>query len=258
MIRVRRARTGARVLIAAAASVLAFALLAPAAHAEDEDGGLTLSETELGVSVKVLGPAAGTTQPPAGGGATIPSSPANSGGTKGSSGSNADPVVTSPAADTPLDGELAVAGGLYLGDLNASASPTLNPFEGSTELWFTVRNRSQETVDAAADFSLANVFGGRLSIARVEITALKPGESRVVSTVLPGSGQWPVVVGRATFTPPSVIDGQQTAAADRAVTVFVFPWLLLIGGVLLVVGLIILRVTRQIEAPAAQAVAVPA
>ncbi|MDF2491541.1 MAG: hypothetical protein K0R60_204 [Microbacterium sp.] len=253
-----RRRAAARALLALAAALVVVTTAVVPAHAAAEDDDPAGSETSFGVSVKVQGPPAGTapSAPPAlgPGGSTTVSSP------RGSSGSSApSAVTTSPAPAPPEPGDLAVAGGLYIGDINGASAPTINPLEGRTELWFTVRNFSDETIDAAADFSLATAWGARIAGERVGIDALKAGEVRVITTTLQGSGQWPLVVGRVTFEPPATVDGQETAAVSRAATVFVLPWLLLIAGLLVAIAAILLRLSSQvIDRPTAAIPAVSA
>lgn len=207
-----RLRATARVALAAGAALVAVSLLAVPAHAADDDG----ASGGIGLTVPVIGsavtPATGTA--------------AGSSGRGSGTGGGVDAVVTAPAEEpAPAEGDLLIAGGLYLSDITGTSRPTPNPLEGKADLWFTLRNLSTDTIDATADFSIATLTGALIDDARVEIAGLKPGESRVVGATLSGTGQWPFVAGRVTLNPPDEIEGQPTAAVSRAAVVYVFPWL---------------------------------
>lgn len=233
-------RVWARVLLtAAAALVAATAVVTPAAADDGQPG----SELGVGLWVPILPTHVKTAAPPASGsGATS---------TGAGAGAAAPSSVVTQTQNTPGSGDMVIAGGLYLGDVSASSRPTLNPFEGRTELWLTLRNLSTDTIDATADFSLATFYGERIDGSRVEITGLKPEETRVVGTMLQGSGQWPFVVGRVTVDPPDTIAGQKTAPVSRATVVYVFPWLLAIALVLVALALVLLKLSASILASAA-------
>jgi hypothetical protein len=264
-----RVRFAARASLAVAVSLAALAAaVGPAWGAGDE-----AAPGESNISVKVLGPSAAPSASPGsgsgnggsngtgGGGSSGAGAGSSSGGGRGSAtgtgSSNGDSVVPQPEGSEPGIDEIAIAGGLYLSDISGSSSPTFNPFDGRTDLWMTVRNLSDETVEATADFSLATLWGTRIDGSVVKVSGLKPGEVRVVSATLHGSGQWPAIVGRATFTPPDTVAGQQTAPVSRAAVVYVFPWLVLVLAVIVGVALIVLRVTtrfvREDVAPAVTA-----
>lgn len=222
-----RVRGWARSILAAGVALVAVSLIAVPAHADDTDA------DGIGISVPVVGTSAPAQSAPPVGRSSSGASPA--------SGANA--VATDSPAPVPAAGDMEIAGGLYLSDIGGTSRPTLNPLEGATELWVTLRNLSSETIDATADFSIATVFGARIDGAEVRVHSLKPKETRVVTTTLSGSGQWPFVVGRVTLTPPAQIDGQQTAAVSRAAVVYVRPWLLLTGLALIALAVVILRIT---------------
>lgn len=243
----RMLRATARGLLGLAAVLVATTIvIAPASAADGLDG-----DTEFNVSVKVLK----TTASPTPSVSPSRSTSATTGSGSGSgSGSATTPSAVNTAAGDQIvgDDDVTIVGGLYISGIEGATSPSVNPFDGRADFWFTVRNYSNETVDAAAEFSLATVFGGRIDGERVTIKQLKAGEVRVVSSTLSGSGQWPLVVGRVTFDPPAVIDGQQTADVSRAVLVPVFPWLLVIAAVLVAIAIVLLQLGRSFAAtPAA-------
>ncbi|MDY0830644.1 hypothetical protein SK224_16025 [Microbacterium sp. BG28] len=231
-----RVRGWARSILATGAALVAVSLIAFPAHADDADA------DGIGISVPVVGTSApAKSTPPVGRTASAASQT-----------SGANTVATDSPAPVPAAGDMEIAGGLYLSDISGTSRPTLNPLEGTTELWVTLRNLSSETIDATADFSLATAFGTRIDGAGVHVRSLKPKETRVVTATLSGSGQWPFVVGRVTLTPPARIDGQETAAVSRAAVVYVLPWLLLTGFALIALAVVLLRITATtIGAPCA-------
>lgn len=168
------------------------------------------------------------------------------GGTGSSSGS-----VTSPAGQSTPANEVSVGGGLYVGGLNGSGMPSIDPGDGSVEMWFTVRNSSSSPVDATADFWMDGaIFSNRLgAVDGVPIAALQPGETRVVTASVHGVGQWTLVSAHVTFTPPATVDGAAATAVTRDALVLVFPWLLVLGAVVVVLAFVIVRVVRAALPP---------
>ncbi|MCC4909799.1 hypothetical protein [Microbacterium sp. cx-59] len=233
----------ARFLVAAGAAMLTVSLLSLPAHAEDTSSG----DGGIGLSVPVIGTTAPTTGGPSSG--AVPSVRGSS--SSGSGGAPSTGVTTDAAAPEPAASDILIAGGLYLGDVNGSSRPTVNPFEGTTDLWVSLRNLSDDTIDLTADFRIVAPTGAELAEHRVSVTGLKPDETRVVNARLSGAGQWPWVSGRVTIDPPDVIAGQQTAPVTRETVVFVFPWLGLIGLVLVVLALVLMRLGATLAAPAA-------
>lgn len=239
-------RSGARVLWATGAAMLVVGLIGLPAHAADDSSG------DIGVSAPVLGtnaPASGGSGTGAGAGSSTPPRGSSSGG----AGSAPAAPVTDAATPEPAANDILIAGGLYLGDVNGSSRPTVNPLEGRVDLWVTLRNLSEDTVDATADFRIVTPTGAELASRRVDVSGLKPQETRVVGATLEGAGQWPWVSGRVTIDPPDVISGQQTAPVTRETVVFVFPWLAMIGLVLVALALVLLRLGASVAAPPAPA-----
>lgn len=224
-----RARRWMRALAATAAACIALGAAAVPATAADDDEG-----SGLGISVTVISPV--------GGGGAGPTSTTRPGTRQVTPGASASAVNTSAGAPEPAAADVEVAGGLFLSDIEGSTRPTANPFEGGSELWFTLRNSSTDTLDLTADFSLATLYGARIDGELVQVTAVKPGETRVVGVTLAGGGQWPFVVGRVTIDPPDTISGHATAPVARAGLIWVFPWMVLIAAVLVALSVILLRV----------------
>lgn len=145
-----------------------------------------------------------------------------------------------PAAD-----EFSIGGILYVSGLSTAYSPSIDPLSGELAVQYTVRNVSGETIDSSSRFWVTNAFGAELSaVDPVQVTALKPGESRVVSAVLPGVGQWTFASAHMTLTPPATVAGVELQPLTRDVFVVLPPWFLLaliaIGGV----AYVIVRIVR--------------
>jgi hypothetical protein len=226
--------------------MVGLSLLSLPAYAADDSAG------DIGISVPVIGPSSTPAHgaPNGEGGGKPLGGTAPTGGGSGSGSLAPDSAVaTDTDSPEPVAGDMLIAGGLYLSDIGGASRPTVNPFEGTADLWVTLRNLSSDTIDASADFSIATFTGARIDGRRVQIQGLKPGESRVVGTTLSGTGQWPFVVGRVTIDPPDAIAGQATTEVSRAGVVYVLPWLGLIGLVLVVLAIALLKLTTSTIAP---------
>jgi hypothetical protein len=232
-----------------ALGIVVGALLAPgaalaAAHATDPAGTDNLSVVISDDPSPSSSPDPSTTAPvggqngapgrPAPGGAG--SSPAGSTGGAGPAGAGA-----APASD-----EVSLSGALYVGGLTASATPSPDPGQGTVTLWFTVRNASESTIDATADFWMnSQLFGTRIdSEDDVAIAGLAPGESRVVSAQLTSAGQWTLIDAHVTLTPPDSVDGMPLSPVTRDALVVAFPWLIAASAGAVLLGLLVLHVLR--------------
>jgi hypothetical protein len=165
-------------------------------------------------------------------------------------GSVVDPAGVVTEGDLPtltLD-EVDLGGMLSIGGLSSSYRPSFNPFGGDLELSFTVRNTSQSTVDATADFWMEGPFGLRISSADdVAVAALKPGETRTVSASLPGVGQWTILTAHTTFTPPETVDDVPLTPLTRDATVFALPWFVVLLVALGLAAWVVVLVLRRRE-----------
>ena len=168
--------------------------------------------------------------------------------------SSTTPVNT--VATDPLDDQVGLGGVVFISGLTSTNNPSINPLEGRITVRFTVRNVSDESLDATAKFWITNVVDAQLSERTVKVAALAAGESRVVETSLGGVGQWTVLTTHMTFTPPKEVDGTTLVPVTRDAMVFVEPWfvasaLLLAAGAYGVVYLLRLtRVARLARVPA--------
>ncbi|SIS14946.1 hypothetical protein [Microbacterium sp. RURRCA19A] len=241
-----------RLVVAAVLLASVAGAAAPAVAADDADAGTPLSVTitdgstptpTASTSTGSGGSTAGSGRP--GTGSAVGGSSGGTTSGAGSSGGGTTQPETNPA------GEVSVAGMLYVGGLNGSTAPSVNPGDGTVDLWFTVRNASKSVIDATAEFSLDGaLFSNRLdTTSEVAITALHPGETRVVAASLHGAGQWTLLTGHVTLTPPESVDGTALAPVTRDGFFLLFPWLILSIVVVLAVAWAIVRVVRDALPP---------
>ncbi len=147
---------------------------------------------------------------------------------------------------TAPTGEVSIAGMLYVGGLNAAATPAVDPAGGVVDVWFTVRNASSSPIDATADFSMdTGIFPQRLdTVDDVAVPALQPGETRVVAARLKHGGQWTLLSTHVTLTPPESVDGVALTPVTRDALALMFPWVLISLAVLVAVALTLVQVIR--------------
>ena len=84
-------------------------------------------------------------------------------------------TVVIAGGGTAPTGEVSIAGMLYVGGLNAAATPAVDPAGGVVDVWFTVRNASSSPIDATADFSMdTGIFPQRLDTVVTAILRIDP------------------------------------------------------------------------------------
>lgn len=222
----------ARVLLVASLALGGLFSAGAASAATTDDGA---SESGYGLSVTVTSPTPTPTPDPS----APPVGP-----TAGGNGAGSAPVqrttttvdtktTTTPLAAVPTSNQVSLGGKLFLDGVRSSYQPSVNPFDGTVTVGFTVKNVSNETIDADARFWATGPFGNDLgSVDKVAVTKLAPGESRVVSAELAGVGQWIFINAGYTFTPPATIDGVAVAPISRTAPLFVFPWALAVVALL--------------------------
>ena len=220
-----RTRRAVQVVLVAALAVggLWSASAASATTADDGSG-----QSGYGLSVTVTSPTP-TPTPATSPTLTPPVTP-------GSSAAGSSPVqrtmttvdtktTTTPVVAVPTSNQASLGGKLFLDGVHSSYQPSVNPFDGTVTVAFTVKNVSKETVDATARFWATGPFGNDIgSVDKMAVTQLAPGESRVVSAELPGVGQWIFINAGYTFTPTATIDGVAVAPISRTAPLFIFPW----------------------------------
>lgn len=231
----------------------------PGASASTSDG--------VGITALVCGPTASPTVGSTGGG-TSPGGvrPVTGGvgvtgtGTStslGGSPGGGSPSSVAPSAPAPatLVDSVDLGGILSIGGLSTGSAPSINPFSGEVQMWFTVRNMSRSSMDMTVDFWMENAFGLRLSnIDGVPVQGLKPGETRTISADLPGAGQWTILTTHARVNPPAQVDGTELTSLTRDATVFVLPWflVLMVGvGAAAAVTVSLVRRATALAVPAA-------
>ncbi|WP_156495917.1 hypothetical protein [Microbacterium sp. T32] len=236
---------------------------APATAADSHDDGTPLSVTITDgstptPSVSTSGPASGAGG--SGGGSGSSSGGSVRGGTGGGSvsgGSGAGgPAGSAGGGTTTPTNEVSLAGMLYVGGLNGTTTPLFNPADGTVELWFTVRNASTSVIDASARFWIdGTVFSNDLdAVNDVPIAGLQPGETRVVSASLHNAGQWTLISGHVTLTPPDAVDGTALTPVTRDGLFLLFPWLIVVLLIVAVLAWVIVRVVREALPPVPAAV----
>lgn len=209
-------RTRQRLVVSALVPLLACTLACAlvllgsdsvARAADDTDG--------VGISIDVIAPSPSLipTAPPG--------RPAGSPSPASTQTTVVDPAQAEQAlGDTPFD----LGGVLYVSGLTASARPSFNPVNGGVILTFTVKNASSSTFDSSARFWLDSPVGSLVSeLAPVELHDLEPDETRTVTATLRNLGQWPVLRGHVTLTPPSEVEGTALIPLTRDADVLLAP-----------------------------------
>lgn len=140
-------------------------------------------------------------------------------------------------------GAVSVGGMVYVGGINSSVGLSPDPGQADVTLWMSIGNASTSVIDVAADFWMESVLlGVPLDQTRgIVVSALQPGEVRVVSTRLHNAGQWGAINVHATITPPATVDGTALTPVTRDATVVVFPWLVGLAAAILAIGLLAWR-----------------
>lgn len=199
-----------RILVGATLMALTFALLLcapPSAGAADDPRGVDIT-----VDVVETTP----TSPPV----TPPRTTTSRGG------SVVQETLTDPAdVDAALGDEPFNLGGvLYLSGLTSSVAPSFTPGNGTVTLKLTVRNASSTTIDSKARFWLENAANVRVGqVNGVQVRDLEPGETRRISVTLRDLGQWTLLHGYVTFTPPKVVEGTPLSPITRDTMVALPP-----------------------------------
>lgn len=167
--------------------------------------------------------------------------------------------TTSGGAATPAADDFDLGGIVFISGVSQQYGWSINPLDGESHASFTVRNVSSETFDSTADFTIVGPFNNVISEVRgIQITALKPGETRVVDATLTGLGQWTFYTTYATFIPPATVDGTQLSPITRDAFMFVLPWFLLVVAILVAGGYSVIRIVRDPEAAGFAGAAAPA
>lgn len=170
-------------------------------------------------------------------------SKSTSGGGAGAGSGGGTPSGGGAGNGETAPGDVSIAGMVYLSGVNSSVGLSPDPGSGDVTLWLSVRNASSGAIDLTADFWMESVlFAVPLDEQRgVPVTGVQPGETRLLSARLHGVGQWVLVNAHVRITPPPVVDGTSLTPATRDALVMVFPWLAVLVGALVVIGLLAWR-----------------
>lgn len=197
--------------------ILAITTL-PRAHA---DGGVDVEVEVLGTSAS---PTPTVTPTPTGSGTSTSS--ANPSTTSGSGSSSSTGGTSTPTASssTAPDGETSIGGILFVSGLTIRHTPSINPLDGRVDMTFTVRNTYKRPIEGKAVFWVTNWLGSTIGHEVTVNVNVKAGETETVTAAIRGVGQWGVITGHATYTPPRFLDAITLTAVTRSSVVVYPPW----------------------------------
>jgi hypothetical protein len=230
----RNRRPSLAPLVAGLAALLALGVLAGAGSAVAAD---QPAPRGIGITVTVS---------PASGPAVVPPKAPTTTNTTTRTTVNGSTVVTgdqNPPA--PAEGMSSIGGILYVSGLHNEYTPSINPLGGELHTSFTVLNVSNAIIDSTAKFWVTNPFGVELgAMGPIDVSGLKPNESRTIDATLSGVGQWTFATAHLTLTPPSTVDGVALQPLTREAFVFLPPWFLLVLVALAAGAYAIVRIVR--------------
>jgi hypothetical protein len=110
-----------------------------------------------------------------------------------------------------------LGGVFYMGRLTAVADYAKSGYASpSAKLEFAVRNVSPEVVPATAHFRVKNWLGMIVAeVPRYQFVGMESGETRLVTAVLHGIGQWGSYTADMVFTPPETVNGGESVSFRR-------------------------------------------
>jgi hypothetical protein len=200
-------------LVVGMLSILALGVI-PRASA-DGDIGITVNVEVLGpsdsASATATSTATGTGRPTGGTSATA------------SSGTSTSGTPTASISTTP-DGQTSIGGILYVSGLTIHYTPSINPLDGKVDMLFTVRNTYKKPIEGKTVFWVTNWLGGTIGHEVTVNVNVKAGETETVTATIRGVGQWGVITGHATYTPPKFLDAITLTAVTRSMVVVYPPW----------------------------------
>lgn len=151
----------------------------------------------------------------------------------GSAAAPAPAPSSSPGATHPV----AVGGVLFVSGVRTTYRPSWDPIGGTLHVELTVRNATDQVVDASASIGAATLVGVDLGNAdSIAVQGLSPGEVRTVGTDIKGVGQWGPLRAHVTVTPPATLRGVALQPLTRDRWLLVPPWYLV--ALLAAVGLL--------------------
>jgi hypothetical protein len=125
-----------------------------------------------------------------------------------------------------VKGEIQAA--LTVGSIAADYTPSLNPFSGSTEVTFTVRNNGNVALGANLVVGAKTYFGIPASgLVRMSVSELLPGSTRKVTVSVPGVAQLGYLAPHVSLVPTTDADAISPGplrTIERDTALFVMPW----------------------------------
>ena len=146
-----------------------------------------------------------------------------------------------------VKGDLQAA--LSISSISSSYASNLNPFAGETTIDYTVTNSGNVSLGADAVASVRGIFGIPVSGNEAfEVPELLPGDTRTITAVVPGVGQWIFLaptIDLAATVDDDALNAGPLPTAKRDSVLLVMPWALL--AVILLAGLpwAVIRVRRR-------------
>ncbi len=206
----------------------------------------TASAAQSGGATSTAAPTAG---PPAAGqtpgGAPLPSDAPTPTGTPAPTGTPPTGAAAAPAPTAspgtlhPVD----VGGVLFVSGVTTSLHPSWDPLGGTLHVEMTVRNATDQVIDASASLGATTLLGVDLGGSdSIPVRGLAPGEIRTIGTDIGGVGQWGVLTAHLTLTPPAQLRGVELAPLARERWVLAPPWYAI--GLLAALGVVV-RVFRR-------------
>ena len=120
-----------------------------------------------------------------------------------------------------------VGGVLYVSGVRTTYHPSWDPLGGSLRVEMTVRNATDQIVDASASVGATTLLGIDLGGSdTIAVRGLEPGEIRTIGADIGGIGQWGVLKAHLIVTPPETVGGVQLTPLGRYHWVVVPPWYL--------------------------------
>jgi len=191
----------------------------------------------LGVGLGTPALAAGTPTPPTSTTAPAPSGTATStapapSGTATSTAPAAAPTdraaAPTPSSTPGATHPVSVGGVLFVSGVRTTYHPSWDPIGGTLHVELTVRNATDQVVDASASIGAATLLGVDLGNAdSIAVQGLNPGEVRTVGTDIEGVGQWGPLRAHVTVAPPATLRGVTLQPLSRDRWLLVPPWYLL-------------------------------
>lgn len=147
-----------------------------------------------------------------------------------------------PPADEDLVGIMSLSG------IKPTYRPSLNPFDGTLDLQFTIQNNGSMPLVGDLHAWVDGPLGATLGSLRSGVALLQPGASRAVRVTIPNVGQLGSLSVHVEVTPkpaPGNTVDEDLRTVSRETTVWAVPWLPVAIVLLVIVGVLVgLRVRR--------------